>query len=119
MGTCYTRDIYIHKACQEGNVKRVEQLIKAGVNVNYCDDNVSPPIYHAIAYEQDKCVELLIGGKANINTTLSTFDFSPLQTACDHQDTRIAKMLIKSKADVNYANRYGEAPIPGVLAKRF
>ena len=81
------------------NVECVDLLIKAGADVNYYNHTT------ALNSTRDvKVAELLIKAGANVNASENIFDddSTPLTTAAWDGNTELVKLLIESRADVNY-----------------
>jgi ankyrin repeat protein len=97
------------KAATSGDRQSVEDLLKAGADVEARDTSGRTPLY--LASEQGKLdvVELLLARGADINAI--TGGTTPLHRACNLPSDEIAKLLIKRGAGVNVRNKGGLAPL--------
>ncbi|KAF3915237.1 Tankyrase-2 [Dactylellina cionopaga] len=83
--------------------KLVELLVKAGVDVNFADDNNESALYIAAKLGHVECVKILLtepeGQKADIEYTEPAFGWTPLFTAAVHGHAAVVALLLQAGAD--------------------
>ena len=86
---------------EEGNLEKVQILLKSGIDVNFND-----ALTEAVRYKHKKIIKLLIDKGADVNYR-EPFGHTPLMTALDNGSLGIVKMLIKNGANINFKSRMG------------
>lgn len=103
----------IHAAAFMGNVKAMEQHVKAGSDLNAKDEYGSSALTIAATFNKIKIAEILINAGADLNVT-SQDGSTPLHTAAFFCRTEIVDMLLKKGADKTLKNNYGSTPYESV-----
>ncbi len=98
-----------------GNLKVVEQHIKAGTDLNKKDDYGSTPLIIAATFGKTDVAKALINGGANLNLT-GNDGSTALHTSAFYCRTEIVEALIKAGAERNLKNNYGSTALESVLA---
>ena len=97
------------------SVEIVDDLIRAGADINARDSNLNTPILHAAQNGSEAVVKELIKFGADINVT--NRQRQTLLMLCAGRDsTELVKALIKSGADVNQEDRDGRTALIQVLS---
>ncbi len=107
----------LHIACRDGNIDKVQLLIKNGVNVNTRDENhgmtpllivcYSLPISYSLSI---KIARLLLDNGAEVNQT-NKDGTTPLYITCQKGHVDMARLLLEKGAKVNQTNKYGITPL--------
>ena len=101
---------FLFKAVTEGKTKVVQELIKAGVNVN---ENVAygyTPLYFAIQNGKPEVAQVLIKAGADVNENIGC-GYAPLFYAIQNGKSEVAQVLIEAGADVNVKDKDGWGPL--------
>ncbi len=96
-------DTILSFACQKGNTKIVEALIKNGADLNKANEHGETPLFTACSKGHTKIVEALIKAGADL-IKANEHGETPLFAACLNGHTKIVEALIKSEADLEYQN---------------
>ena len=103
----------IHTAAFMGDVKTIQQHIKAGTDLNAKDDYGSTPLIIAITFGKTDASRILIAGGADITIT-NNDNATPLHIAAFLCRTEIVNLLLEKGADKNATNKYGDTPLASV-----
>ncbi|XP_056001314.1 uncharacterized protein LOC125653620 isoform X2 [Ostrea edulis] len=97
-------------ACEEGHLAIVEELVKAGADVNlqYRQGNI--PLIPACKGGHVIMVKALLKAGAYINVKDNEGN-TPLIAACDGEHVSVVKELVKAGADVNIPSRWGNTSL--------
>ncbi len=82
----------LHDAALRGNVKKVEELIRSGVNVNSRNGEGATPLHWAAYKGQLEVAKILLMNGAKIND-LTTKGTTPLRLAMDSKETEMIRYL--------------------------
>lgn len=99
---------HIHLACRAGNLKMVQQLLEAGVDVNLPGGvNALTPLHVAVEQNHPAIVAELLARDAEVNAPDRRLNV-PLHAA---KSREVAQLLIAQRAEVNAQNDFGETPL--------
>ena len=101
-----TRDLPLHTAASEGQLKIAKLLLKAGAEVDGGDSDQSTPLDVAALRGQKEMVELLINKGADVNHRDNNGAYS-LSFAAFSGNAEIVDILLQAGADLNYENPRG------------
>lgn len=104
----FNRETILMRAYAKGRLDIVDELIKAGADIN-ASDNSGNTILHLVCMESKtnkEIVEKLINGGADINAK-NNDGMTPLMFACASGDPVLVDVLIAAGADVNAKNMNG------------
>jgi cytohesin len=90
----------LRQAAQQGDVKKVRALVRAGVDVNAKKPYESPALWHAADQGHLKVVEELLRAGARPNLT-GEYGSAPLHKAAEGGHAATARALIAAGADVS------------------
>src|SRR5262249_20058836 len=90
----------LRQAAEQGDLKKVRELIRAGVNVNAKKRYASPPLWHAAEQGHRNVAQELLRAGANVNRK-GEYNSTPLHKAAEGGHTGVARDLIAAGADVN------------------
>lgn len=96
-------DIYV--CCGYGDLKRLQELITEGANINEKDTDGWTPLHYASRNGHLKIVKKLIKYQANANVQ-NNFGNIPIYFAGSHGHLEIVKELI-DHSDLSIKNNYG------------
>lgn len=100
----------LHSAASDGDVDKIEKLIRAGADVNATNDIHETPLLIAAGRGHAPAAEALIRAGANVNAQTDT-GYSPLHAAADYGHSAVVVALIRGKADVNILNELNLTPL--------
>ena len=92
-----TLDEILLKSCETGDLKRVEELIYRGADINTTDDKGCTPLMKACKYNNLEVVKYLIDNGANIHMKCDN-GWTPLICAQAYDNLEIVEYL-KSKIE--------------------
>lgn len=102
----YIQDI--HHAAESGCIKKIEQYLKEGVNVNSIDETGRPLLMNAVAADQVETVEfLLLRGADPDQLGDNTAGSFSLGIAAFRGKVRIVNLLLQNGANINVTNKSG------------
>lgn len=87
-------------------VELLEILIQAGADVNAVNTYGSTPLYMAVTYFKDECVDALILMGADVNKRSRTQSTSPLGAAVNASDLFMVEKLVKAGAVIGIEDRH-------------
>lgn len=97
----------IHNAASNGNITKVQSLLKASPKlVNQRDKNGATPLHNAVAGNHKAMAAFLIANKANVNARNKN-GATPLHIAAEQGNCEIASLLISNGADINVIDKQG------------
>ncbi len=97
-------------AVQKGDLPVVEDLLRAGRNINTVDKDDKTPLFIASQKGHIEIVKVLLGAGAAINKA-NNVGSTPLFIASQHGHLEIVKTLLAAGADVNKAKGSGATPL--------
>lgn len=104
------RERQLRKACSEGRMEQVRELLTAGVSPSCANSSGSTPLHEA-AYEG--CLQvcsLLLDAGAEVNE-VDKWGASALHHAASQGRLELVRVLISQQADVNVMNQSGHMPL--------
>ncbi|HWQ93013.1 MAG TPA: ankyrin repeat domain-containing protein [Clostridia bacterium] len=102
----------LHYAMRSRNIAVAEALLDAGANPNALSSHGYPPLNMAIRHDNAEAIRLLLRRGAEINLKAKTGPFQPpLCIAVHEKKPVIAELLVKSGADLNYADEIKYTPL--------
>ena len=101
---------FLFEAVTEGKTKVVQELIKAGVNVNENDGYGYTPLRFAILNGKPEVAQVLIKAGADVNEN-NGWGYTPLLHAIYNGKLEVAQVLIEAGADVNVKDKDGNTPL--------
>ena len=115
----YINSITIHEACAAGLKEHVQMMIDHKKDVvNELSTHSFTPLGIAAHFSQEDIVQLLLNNQADPNIpSQNGFNVYPLHAALAANNTKIAKMLIDSGAEVNVIQQGKITPLH--LASQF
>ncbi|XP_055998778.1 uncharacterized protein LOC125653998 isoform X1 [Ostrea edulis] len=103
-------DTPLTAACVGGHVSIMEELVKAGADVNLQDRRGNTPLIAACKGGHVSIVEELVKAGADVNLQ-NDYGNTPLIAACKGGHVSVVEELVKAGADVNLQNDYGNTPL--------
>lgn len=92
----------IHRAAENGNLERIQELVKTGVDINAVDISGKTPLYWACDQGHFPMVEWLLRHGANVNIHDHN-GHTPLMTASRDGNLHILHHLLERGADIHAA----------------
>jgi len=102
--------ISLFVAVDKGDLKKVESLLKLGVNPNIRDKNGKTPLHKAASGGHVAVAKLLLEHGADIHAR-DNANWTPLHFAASKGHAEVLKLLLKHGADPNIQNKNGETPL--------
>lgn len=106
-------EISLMRACYEGQLSAVKNLLKAGVDVNVKYGIIYPVTVACIKGHHDIVDELV---KSGTDVNLKDGDHTLLSTACLRGHLKVVNVLLKAKADANLSDEY-QTPLIAACTK--
>ena len=103
----------IHAAALMGNLKAIQQHIKAGSDLNKKDEYGSTPLIIAATFDKTEVARALIEAGADMNCK-SNDGSTPLHTAAFFCRIEIVEALLNKGADKNLRNNYGSTALESI-----
>ena len=105
------RNFDLYNAIYDGNIIKINKLIKEGADVNAIDTYGRTPLYLAATCEFNAdVIKALINAGANVNATNNAGQ-TPLLVAARNRSLDVIKALIDAGADVNATDNAGKTPL--------
>jgi hypothetical protein len=102
----------IHEAARDGNMKKVEKLIKDHPELVSSRDKYGMTPLHWAAQEDHKDVaELLLANNADVNARDNIAGWTPLHVGALEGRKDVVELLLANKADISAKNNKGETPL--------
>jgi hypothetical protein len=98
------------KACANGNITQVRELLKNGAQVNYQDEQGETALMHAVKNDQSEIIDLLMDKGADsflVPGFQPRLRLSALMQACANGNITQVRELLKNGAEVNYQDKQG------------
>lgn len=99
----------LHRACIDGSIETVKELLIAGANTNATDTLEWTPLHCAAKYGHLEITKLLIDHGADINS-LGNQGSTVLHTACQNGHEEIVQYLVSSGANVHATDENDQTP---------
>ena len=96
-------------AIEDNNLNLVKFLLNINTSADTANDRGITALMHAIYFNNDKALSLLL--KANANVNLISFNTTPLCLASQYDHTDIVSLLLKAKANPNSQKDDGSSPV--------
>ena len=111
----------IHEAASTGNVKRVKEFLKAGVNVDTPDPDGWTALHFAANNGDIALVNALLkaGARVNAKTRVEEGGDTPLHLAALSGHTEVASALLKAGAKVDARDNRGNTPLHAASVWRY
>ena len=100
----------LHLAAHRGDIDKVRDSLKEGINVDARDEAGQTPLYYAASAGQMHIAEFLISKGAEVDAKDKIGD-TPLYYAADAGWRNTAELLLNKGADVNARNQGRETPL--------
>jgi len=104
-------DLSLTAAACLGDLKRVQRLIREGVDVNTKDHGGSTPLMAAAMEGSSEVVRELLDNRADPNTRDKKSGGTPLMMAADRGHANVVRVLLEQGADVNVRDKNGITPL--------
>ncbi len=100
----------LHLASSTRKTLYLSQLLEAGANPDFQNQEGQSPLMLAVINFKDECVRILLEGGANPNLQNSSGD-TALMLACVFEDPQIVAMLLKAGANQDIRNARGQSAL--------
>lgn len=109
----------LHCACNSGSFGVVKYLAEQKATIDCQSDTGITPLHEAITGKFLEIVSFLIfcGANTNLRSTSRPY-FSPLHFACVCRSEKVAKILIKNGASINYEATDGPPLVYAIMANQ-
>merc|ERR1719359_2220749 len=102
--------VSLHDAARKGDLKRLQEFLKGGRDVNSKDFKGVTPIGYAIGHDQLSVVKVLIDAKANLNDVDSAGN-SAVHFAAGYGRVKVLEHLLARGANASKVNQMGLTPL--------
>jgi len=100
----------LHRAAATGNLAKITQFLKRGVDVNVRDHAGWSPVHEAALAGQTEILQLLVEHGGDVNARGLNND-TALHDACENGHADIVKVLLLNGADLEVVNDDGKKPL--------
>jgi ankyrin repeat protein len=100
------RNCLLLRAAAQGQLPRVQHLLRLGADVDFADDSGFTALHHAVSSGFEDCVQELINQGADIN--IVTNCGVALNIAADRGRSHVAEILLRARADREEAIAFAE-----------
>jgi hypothetical protein len=100
------RNRLLLRAATQGQLPRIQHLLRLGADVDFADDAGFTALHHAVSSGFEDCVDELISKGADINVLASCGVV--LNVAADKGRSHIAEILLRARADCDAAIAFAE-----------
>ncbi|KAK2164054.1 hypothetical protein LSH36_69g01014 [Paralvinella palmiformis] len=97
---------HLLRACEEGNISIVTNVLDKGTDVNVTDVDDCTPLQVASANGQEHVVRLLLMRGAALDQA-NSFGWTPLLLAARHGHVSVVELLLQNQADLNAKTKLG------------
>lgn len=98
----------LHRAAQEGDLARAQELVREGTPLNDFDDIGYTPLHHAVENEHFAIAQLLLEAGADINAREGeTNSDTAVALAAESGSLEMVNLLLKHRADPSIAGWMG------------
>ena len=103
----------LHNAAYNGDVERVDVLLKQGAEANEQWAGWGIPLHTAAKMGHTEIVRELIKAGSDVNARTTTFNSwsTPLHYAAENGHTDIVRILLDAGSEVNAKNKHGSTPL--------
>ena len=101
----------LHQAVGQGDIEKIQWLVKRGADINAKKDNGTTPLHEASGRGDLGMVRFLVENGANINATKYHDESTPLHWAEYQGHLHIARFLVEKGADINAKKDNGTIPL--------
>lgn len=91
----------LHEAAKSGDIKKVQELIDSGEDVDARDSIGTTPLHRAAMEGHAEVSDLLLKAGADMNARTLGDEETPLFLAASERRTAMVKLLLERGADVN------------------
>eukprot|EP00435_Cladocopium_sp_Y103_P029712 s982_g7.t1 len=108
-------DMQLVFACQKGDVKTLEQLLKAPRDPEVTVNTLGTPLHMAAWMGQVECVRLLLEAGVEPDSAMASFLYgditTPLHAAADLGQTEVIRLLVAAGARLEKTTAHGSSPL--------
>ena len=97
-------------ACGEGNIERVNNLLKAGANPNQTNDYGNSPLIWTVYKSHFEIAKLLLKAGADPNF-VDGWESTPIYWAVRRDQTEMVKLLLTAGANPKQVDMFGRTPL--------
>lgn len=105
-------------AAERGDVKVMNDMIKAGADVNISDDVFGNPVASAASSANYEAVKLLVDRGANVNVPDGQ-GMTPLMSAALSGNPEVVRLLLSKGADANAFNKKRSSKFTALVVAKF
>lgn len=106
----FGQEAEIHKAAYNGDMSKVEELLKKGVNPDARDSFGGTALHAAMFQKNIKIIQLLLQYKFDINAQGPQNGYTPLHDAVWSNNIEAVKLLLDEGAKTNIKGKDGLTP---------
>jgi ankyrin repeat protein len=107
---CHLANLWWRQGKYEQDYQEMEELVSAGANVNFKDDEDNSPLSYAAKYDRCDLIELLLKCGADVDSK-NRFQQTPLSVAAGHGSSKAMKLLIQAGANIDSQDWRGDTPL--------
>lgn len=104
------RSTELHRAAAQGDVRKLQQFLNEGADVDSQTIQGSTPLKIAVSYNHIDIIKLLIDYNAHVNG-IDPHGSTALHTAAEGGSIETAILLMQAGANINQQNKIGETPL--------
>ena len=107
---------YLHVAAANGDCKKIDYLLRNGIDFYSLDDHHNTFLHTAAFHKQPDVLEKFITPEDDIDTLKNSYGETPLHISVKRGHLRCVEQLLKNKSRFDIADKNGQNPLHAALS---